>query len=153
MNHRPGISRDIRPVTRGRSLRGELPLPPGMPQRTHRVPARRQAPVASRSSRGQKVWEYAQYPLVAIVALAGADNTTIGQLLVLVYGIVVVVWRLPSKQVFMLALILLVSVPLFQALGLPGISENAAIYVYELLVVATIRAILELNKHDLSHQI
>jgi voltage-gated potassium channel Kch len=99
------------------------------------------------------VWEYAQYPLIAFVALAAAANATTGQLLVLGYGVVVVIRRLPSRQVFGLALVILVSVPLFQALGLPGISENAAIYVYELLVIGTIRAILELNKHDLNRQI
>jgi hypothetical protein len=146
MNNRPGISGDIRPVRRPVGLRSDKPLPPGMPARSHHVPPRVSPIPASRPGRRQKVWEFAQYPLVAVVALAAAANADLGQLLVLIYGVVIVGWRLPSKQVFVLALVLLVSVPIFQVLSLPGISENAAIYVYELLVVGTIRAILELSQ-------
>jgi hypothetical protein len=144
MNNRPGISRDIRPVRNPVGLRSDKPLPPGMPARSHQVPP--QVGPITASGRRQKLWEFAQYPLVAAIALTAAANVDLGQLMILVYGVIVVGWRRPSKQVFVLALVILVSVPIFQALNLPGISENAAIYVYELLVVGTIRAILELNQ-------
>ncbi len=151
---RPTISRDIRrPQPRRPASRGELPLPPGMPRRTHVAPTAEARQAVARPKRTrqpartrQNAWEYAQYPLIATVALVAAINTTIGQLIVLAYAVAVVfIWRQPSRLTFALAFIILLSVGLFQIINQPDIAENAAIYVYELLVVGTISAILELK--------
>jgi hypothetical protein len=110
--------------------------------------ARPRATTGSRRASGsrQKVWEFAQYPAIAIVALAAAASATVGQILILVYAVaVVLVRRQPSRLTFGLALVILLAIPVFQILGQAGIAENAAIYVYELLVVGTISAILELK--------
>ncbi len=141
--HRSGISGDIRRIRRPRPQRGVLPLPADMPGRVHQPAA---APTRPRSSSRQKVWEIAQYPLIALVSLAAAANATVGQFIILGYALVVLIRRQPSQLSFGLALVLLVTVPLFQAIGQPSIAENAAIYVYELLVVGTIGAILELKQ-------
>ena len=148
MSMRPGISQDIRRVRKSQRI-GELPLPPGMPRRRHVAPAPAARPThTARAAAGhwQKIWDIAQYPLLSIVALVAAANSRIGQLCVLVYAIgVLVVRRQPSSLSFGLALIVLVAIPVFQAIGQAGIAENAAVYVYELLVVGTIGAILELK--------
>lgn len=146
MSGRPGISQDIRRVRRLTAYTGEVPLPPGMPRRVHRLPPTAARPGEHRVTSWQKVWGLAQYPLFATAALVAAANSTFGQLLVLGYALVVVIQRRPSQLSFGLALIILISVPLFQGIGQPGIAENAAIYVYELLVVGTISAILELKQ-------
>jgi len=152
---RPGISRDIRPLRPSQRI-GRVPLPPDMPRRVHQVPtaahprraaqAGAGAPVQARGRAWQSVWNISQYPLLAIVALSAAASSTVGQLFVLAYAFfAIVIRRQPSGLSFGLALVILVAVPLFEALGRPGIAENAAIYVYELLVVGTIGAILELK--------
>jgi hypothetical protein len=84
--------------------------------------------------------------LIAAVALGAAASSTFGQAMVAVYGLVVIFTRQNSQVTFGLALVILISVPLFQALGQPGIAGVAAIYVFELLVVGTIQAILELKQ-------
>jgi hypothetical protein len=95
----------------------------------------------------RQIWEFAQYPLLALIALVAAASTTFGQALVFVYAVIVVARRRTSTTTFGLALIILVAIPIFQALGQATIAENAAIYVYELLVVGTIQAILELRQN------
>ncbi len=155
MTARPSISGDIRRPTRPAQVRGRLPLPAGMPARRHTVPAAPVRPArthaAPRSRR--KVWEYAQYPLIAIVALTAAASSTLGQILILIYAVIVLFIRRQSSRLsFGLALVILLAVPLFQIIGQSGIAENAAIYVYELLVVGTIGAILELKTTKVSSE-
>ncbi|HUC20363.1 MAG TPA: hypothetical protein VMR98_02630 [Candidatus Polarisedimenticolaceae bacterium] len=87
-----------------------------------------------------------QYPIIMVVALVMAYSASIGQWVVLAYAIVVLLFRIDSRQPFAGALILLVAIPTFQLIGLSYISENIAIYAYELLVVGVIRAIVELPK-------
>jgi hypothetical protein len=148
----PGISQDIRRVRRPTAHGIPVPLPSDMPRRVHQLP---QAPAAvrsapstapSKSKRSLKLWEYAQYPLIALLSLGAAASSTFGQAVILGYALAVLIRRKPSRLSFGLALILLITIPLFQGIGQPSIAENAAIYVYELLVVGTISAILELKK-------
>jgi hypothetical protein len=94
--------------------------------------------------------ELLQYPLIAAAALGAAYSSSIGQWLVLAYAVVVLVTRRSSRLSFGVALFLLITIPFFQALGQSGIAENAAIYTYELLVVGTIQALMELRKTGIS---
>lgn len=87
-----------------------------------------------------------QYPAIAVAALAAAFNSTAGQLMVLAYGAYVLLRRRSARISFGAALFVLLTIPLFQLLGRDGIAENAAIYVYELLVIGTISALIELRK-------
>lgn len=119
-----------------------------MPARRHVAPPAPARSLRTRVDHRRKVWDIAQYPVLAIVALAAAANSTFGQLLVLGYALIVLFVRRQSSGLsFGLALIILLAVPLFQAIGHAGIAENAAIYVYELLVVGTISAIMELRRN------
>ena len=95
-----------------------------------------------------KLWNLAQYPLVAIAALIAAFSVQFGQLLVLMWGVWSLLRRYDPRYSFGAALFVLLTIPLFQALGRPGIADNAAIYVYELLVVGTISAVIALRKSE-----
>ena len=152
MNRPRGISADLQGPTRRAPLKSRsVPIPAGLPSRALRGTARFHAPdkIAVTSSRftWNKVWEFAQYPLFAIFALAASANTTFGQSLVAAYAVVVIfLRRRPSALSFGIALLLLISIPIFTLISQPTIAENIAIYVYELLVVGTIQAILELKQ-------
>jgi hypothetical protein len=87
-----------------------------------------------------------QYGIITIGALVAAFNSTAGQILVGLYAGYVLIRRPGSRLTFAIALFILLTIPLFQALGRGGIAENAAIYVYELLVIGTISALFELRK-------
>ena len=106
---------------------------PAIPRRVRLIPS---------TSKGSLL----QYPLLAAIALIAAYSATAGQVLVLLFGIFALVRRLDSRYAFGAALFLLVTIPLFSAIGQSGIAQNAAIYVYELLVVGTIMAVLELRR-------
>lgn len=130
--------------------RASKPLPS---TQTHQDPQ-----TASRTSAtkrlGRFVMEFVQYPLFAGIALIASNNTTLGQYLILAYAILSLVLRKSSRITFGIALFLLVAIPVFQALNQPGVAQNIAVYVYELLVVGTIQAIIELykNSHNQSFQ-
>ncbi len=130
-------------------------LPAQLPQVPTQIPNRRQLRRIARAPGVEKntkqIWEYAQYPLIAIVALASAYSTTIGQCLILVYGLMAIWQRWDSRQSFGIALFLLITIPLFQLIGQAGIAENVAVYVYELLVIGTILALIELHKSNRLH--
>ena len=156
---RPASAARVAPVRSMSTITAAMPRPqvqlPAMPQIPTHMPSRRElrravrAPVIEKSSK--KIWEFAQYPLIAIVALASAYSTTIGQWLVLVYGIMAIWQRWGSRQSFGIALFLLITIPLFQLIGQAGIAENVAVYVYELLVIGTIQALIELHKTNKMH--
>jgi hypothetical protein len=86
-----------------------------------------------------------QYVLIALIAIAGAYSVSIGQWFVLVFAIYVLVRRQHSSLTFGIALFILVTVPIFQLLNQGGVANNLAVYVYELLVVGTIQALIELR--------
>lgn len=91
-----------------------------------------------------KVWDIAQYPLFAGIAIAAAYSTGIGQWFVLAYAIIALIRRSPSQLTFGVALFLLIAIPIFQLLHQEGIASNAAVYVFELLAFGTLQASLEL---------
>ena len=92
----------------------------------------------------QKILVYGQYPLLALIALAAAYSTSIGQWFVLVYALYALIIARSSQKTFVVALILLIAIPFFQIIQQPGVSENVAVYTYEFLVIGTVQAIIEL---------
>ncbi len=102
------------------------------------------APKARRT--GRWLWDIAQYPLVAAVALGAAYSAELGQALVGAYVLIALWRRGRSRLTFGLAVALLATAPLFLALGQTGIAQRAAIYAFELLVFGTGQAIWELKK-------
>ncbi|HEY6736659.1 MAG TPA: hypothetical protein VI322_02990 [Candidatus Saccharimonadia bacterium] len=123
---------------------------PAAPARPARGLARRSArrTTVPRLTPGslKAVLSWMQYPLIALGALAAAFNSTAGQLLVVMYAVVALWRRWPAALSFGAALFVLLTIPLFQLLDRAIIAQNAATYVYELLVIGTISAVLELRK-------
>lgn len=97
--------------------------------------------------------EQGQWPLIAAVALVAAYSSTLGQYLILAYGLITLILRRDSREPFVAALIMLVTVPLFQILNLGTFENNAAIYAYELLVIGVIAAILQLKFQKLPRNV
>ncbi len=108
----------------------------------------RPAPSLPGNRRNKLHWllEAGQYPLIAGLALGAAYSPIIGQAIVAVYVLVALIWRRRSRLTFGVTLLILASIPLFQAIGQSGIAQNAAIYVYELLVFGTAQALWEGRK-------
>lgn len=99
---------------------------------------------AKKRSRLSATGDYVQYPLIAGVAIAAAYSSTVGQGAIGIYCICAVIWRINIRYTFISALILLASIPLFQVINETGVSRNAAVYAYEVLVVGTVQAVIEL---------
>ncbi len=114
--------------------------PADTPAATSTVP---KPAAATKPAPGRRLLDFAQYPLIAAFALGAAYSPTVGQLSIMAFGILGLGFRLSSRYAFGAALLLLASVPFFQVLHQSGISQNCAIYAYELLVVGTLQAILE----------
>lgn len=158
MKARRGISGDIVPVRPRSWQRPHLPdIDAPLVPRRHVVPPgslpyvrRHVAP--RRPDRPRRRWlEWGSYPVIAVAALAAAYSATAGQVLVAAYAVVALGWIRRSRATFAVALFLVVTIPLFEAIGQSGIAQNAATYVYELLVIGTIQAIIELAKTDKTH--
>ncbi len=96
----------------------------------------------------RKLLEFIQYPLIGVAALAAAYSPTAGQVIIGVYFLLALIFKISSRASFAIALVLLLCIPFFQLLGQAGISENVAIYAYEMLAVGTVQAIIELWRGD-----
>lgn len=94
----------------------------------------------------RKSIDFMQYPLIAIVAIGSAYSTTIGQASIGIYALLGLIMSVSSSYAYGGALLLLVCIPFFQLLHQSGVSQNAAIYAYELLVLGTLQAVIELWK-------
>lgn len=144
--YRP-VGRQQAPVPRSALTKPPVhaPTPPSAvskPQpKSHPVPRQRNRP-----SWRHRLIEVLQYIGVSAAALIAANNTTLGQWMVLAYAVYAIVRGLRSQISFGAALFLLVAIPVFQLLGQDGVAQNVAIYVYELLVIGTVQAIIELYK-------
>ena len=105
------------------------------------------------------IFQIVQYVSVTAAALIMAFNGNYGQYIIAGYGLLIILpklWpfsygpleeaveNLGSSQVFTVALLILVSIPIFTLIGKDTIAQNAAIYVFELLVVGVIAATIEL---------
>ncbi len=102
--------------------------------------------LVKKRSKFRKFLSLAQYPLSAIVLGVAIYSTTVGQWIILAYAIYAIVKGVKSQNTFVAALILLIAIPLFQLLNQPGVAEVIAMYAYELLVVGTLQAIIEVVK-------
>jgi len=91
-----------------------------------------------------KIFDFVQYPLIAAAAIGAAYSTNVGQAIIGVYFLLAIIFKIRSQITFGVALLLLISIPFFQIIHLTGTSDNAAIYSYEMLVVGTIQAMIEL---------
>ncbi len=96
----------------------------------------------------RKLLDFIQYPLIAVAALTAAYSPTAGQIIIGVYFLIALIFKISSRASFAIALVLLLCIPFFQILGQAGISENVAIYAYEMLAVGTVQAIIELWRDD-----
>lgn len=132
-------------TTKHQPLLRPVPLP-AKPRPTYALP---DADVVVRLSKTHslraRLTSVVQYFILAGIALAAAYSTGVGQWFVLAYAVYALVFRKSSATSFAIALFILVAVPIFQLLGQTGIADNMAVYVYELLVVGTIQAIIELK--------
>jgi hypothetical protein len=115
---------------------------------------------------GYRIFQVTQYIVITGAALVMAFNGYYGQYIIVAYGLVIILpklWpfsygkmenlidSLSSQQVFIIAILILGSIPLFTILGKGVIAQNAAIYVFELLVVGVFAATIELwrdNRHN-----
>lgn len=122
--------------------RPEPQVKPERPAKPDKLPVK---PKKARST-AARVFNIAQYPLLALVAIVAAASTAIGQWFVLAYVIVALVRRQDSRLTFALAIFLLIAIPVFQLLQQPGVAKNTAVYVYELLVFGTLQAMFEVFK-------
>lgn len=86
-----------------------------------------------------------QYILIAIIGVAAAYSTDIGQWFVLALAVYVFVTRQDSRLTYGIALFILISVPFFQIINQPGVANNMAVYVFELLVLGTLQSLVELR--------
>lgn len=123
------------------SLAPPIPVAP-----TRRVYAA-SAPVVKRR-RG--IPERLQLPLIIIGAiLAGmfAQSAIFGELMVVAYGIVALIWRIASRTTFTLALLSMVATTLLLVVrGNVALAQNFATYTFLLLVVGVITLTGELKK-------
>jgi hypothetical protein len=105
------------------------------------------APVVKRR-RG--IPERLQLPLIIIGAiLAGmfAQSAIFGELMVVAYGIVALIWRIASRTTFTLALLSMVATTLLLVVrGNVALAQNFATYTFLLLVVGVITLTGELKK-------
>ena len=98
---------------------------------------------AKESQLRTKIIDFLQYPLIAILAVGAAYSSSFGQILVGIFLIIALIFRLGSRVAFICALILIVSIPFFQILHQDSVSNNSAIYAFEMLCVGTALSLLE----------
>ncbi len=116
------------------------------PPRSHQVPQSKPRPkqqITAVKTKRAKFFDLLQYPLLILVAVTMAFSSTAGQVLIGLYGLVALAKRLDSRGPFIIALIMLITIPIFQLINLSGFSENSAIYAYELMVIGVVEAITE----------
>lgn len=150
------LERSQRASTASTALAPQLPHPDLEPTTQHVAtddPVQGWQKKLSRKRRiASLLLEGVQYPFIAAAAVTAAYSSMIGQWFVLAYIVYAIVLRKKSKQTFVLALVMLLTVPLFQIIGQSNISENTAIYTYELLAFGTLQAIVELLLDERRHK-
>jgi hypothetical protein len=144
-------------IVTGRGIAGDIqPRQPGR-SRHEPAPARpQQSPITAqpvvRSSRGQgragraarrPFWRRLaaglQYPLIAGLALGAAYSQMVGQIIIGCYIAIALAFRQKSRLSFVIALLILASVLVFQALGQTRIAQTAALYLFEVMAFATLQ--------------
>jgi hypothetical protein len=101
-------------------------------------------PAKSKSRIYRRMLDFIQYPLIGLIAVGIAYSSSVGQILILLFLLVSLLKKVSSKYSFGTAILLLACIPFFQAIKESGISQNCAIYAYEMLVVGTLMAMIEI---------
>ncbi len=134
----------------GQTMDGMTPVrvrkqpPQAAPAQLSDVPQPAVKPDRPATKRRAKVFDFVQYPLIAAAAVGAAYSTNVGQAIIGIYFLLAIIFKIRSQITFGVALLLLISIPFFQIIHLTGTSENAAVYSFEMLVVGTIQAMIEL---------
>ena len=136
----PAPPRRRRPVDTGELSPTPAPVAVAKPQPRPKAAVKA---VRGRKSLRSRVAGLSLNLLIVVVAVTMAFSSTAGQVIIGLYGLVVIFKRLDSRGPFIVALVMLVAIPLFQLINLADFSENAAIYAYELMVVGVVEAIVE----------
>ncbi|HJQ08780.1 MAG TPA: hypothetical protein VJ836_04855 [Candidatus Saccharimonadales bacterium] len=94
--------------------------------------------------------DWLQFPIIMLLGTAGgflAQSAAFGQLAVILYGLIAVIWRLPSRVTFILALMSM-STTVIMTTIMPNdlLSQNFATYTFLLLVVGVISLSRELKQ-------
>jgi hypothetical protein len=121
------------------------PQPLDSPQRQAEPAPTAQSKVAVADGKTNSGWlkELGLNTLIVVIALILAFSATAGQVIIGLYCLVVLFKRLDSRGPFILTLVMLVAIPIFQLINLTNFSDNAAIYAYELMVIGVAAAIIE----------
>jgi hypothetical protein len=131
------------------------PQPQPSPQPIQQQPQRHAAPAAApakskpaRKKRGMPAW--LEVPLMGFGAIAAgllAQSALIGQLMIVVYGVVAFFLRVRSRTTFTLALLsMIATIILLTFRGNVSLSQNFATYTFLLLVVGVITLGRELKQ-------
>jgi len=140
----PGQRRSTQPATAQQST-DTAPTPQVSDQVVRSpAPAQPKAMPSKPARVRSKIFDFAQYPLIALAAVGIAYSPAVGQAAVGIYLLMALIFKVSSRVSFAIALVLLVCIPFFQVLGQATVSENVAVYAYEMLVVGTLQAIIEL---------
>lgn len=94
-----------------------------------------------------KILKFYIYPVLVIVALIAGSSLTIGQAIIGIYFVLAVIFRkIDSRVSFIMTLVLLICIPLFDLIGQNIFSSYAAIYTFELLLIGLVQSVIELRR-------
>ena len=133
-------------------LQSTQPIPRATGRQPHRPyktpPAERQ--FLAKFPRLRRVLYFLQFPAIIIGCLSAgiiAQSVVIGQILLLVYAVVVLIFRIDSRTTFLMAFLLLCSViSLIIFRGVNAIATNFAVYSFVLLLVGVLSLWRELKE-------
>ena len=90
----------------------------------------------------KSIFTIVQYIIIGLMALGASYSTDVGQWFILAFGLYALFIKKDSRFTFAVALFLLITIPLFKIFNQDGISENAAVYAFEVLAIGTLQSIL-----------
>lgn len=146
---RPATIHDVRPArqTERRAAPAQAAAPPQQQMRA--VQSETIAPRVEKVSRRRR-FEFGKYglviaaPLIIIACVRLSNLPALGQGIIVAYGIVAIMLRIPSRVSFWLAAMALVSVGIeFLLLPQEGRANNGALFVFLLLGVGLACSVLE----------
>lgn len=151
-SHRPAQAVTARksvatPQSSGPAHAQSLPVRPIRPYAVAPAPGPVRSP---RRKRGLRLPTAIQLPLIVIAAMAAgilAQSEIIGQLFVVIYGIVAFIWKIPSRTTFTIALLSLIATTLLLIVrsNVP-LAQSFATYTFLLLIAGVITLGRELKK-------
>jgi heme/copper-type cytochrome/quinol oxidase subunit 4 len=88
---------------------------------------------------------FIQYIFITFVALGAAYSVDVGQWYILAFILYTVFIARDPKLTFGIAVFLTITIPFFTLTDQPAIAQNTTVYVFELLVIGTLQALLDLR--------